>query len=232
MLPRVHNAWVRWCGHQCAQFVVGATMPKFVVVGVAVPEFVDVCGGIELLLDAFSSLALAVALSNIVWCFLGRHAGTNSTGCLFSSRQWQRIALAGGFTVSFVEYTNKEKYYQGLMDSFLGLSLKLLVRLLVRWTLRSRTTERTRVIVLGHMTQWGHCKWSYDSMTVVSVPPETNGIGKWPQSLCNEQRPASQSTFSWLLVEASGFLPENPCQDSILLVANPVSVHKERISHT
>ena len=41
-------------------------MPKFVVVGVAMPEFVDVCGGIELLLGAFSSLALAVALSNIV----------------------------------------------------------------------------------------------------------------------------------------------------------------------
>ena len=43
-------------------------MPKFDVVGVTIPEFVDVCGGIELLLDAFSSLALAVAvaLSNIV----------------------------------------------------------------------------------------------------------------------------------------------------------------------
>ena len=49
------------------------------------------------------------------------------------------------------------------MDSFLGLSLKLLVRLLVRWTLRSMTPEGPGslywviwlkwVIEMGHMTQ-------------------------------------------------------------------------------
>ena len=122
------------------------------------------------------------------------------------------------------------------MDFFLGLSLKLLVRLLVRWTLRSRTTERTRVIVLGHMTQWGHCNRSYDSMSVVSVPPETDRIGKWPQSLCNEQRPASgkhvsKSDFNcdgqnhFLVIVSRGvrLSRKKPGWESILLVTNPCS---------
>ena len=172
-------------------------MPEFVDVGINVPNFLWVRQCQSLLLCVWlcrSSLMCAVALSFCWMLFLLWHW------------QWHCLILSDAFLVgtlaltlqvvsfrhdingnallwlldspSLSQNTNKEKYYRGLMDSFLGLPLKLLVRLLVRWTLRSRTTERTRVIVLGHMTQWGHCNRSYDSMSVVSVPPETDGIGK------------------------------------------------------
>jgi len=72
----------------------------------------------------------------------------------------------------------------------------VMIKLLVRWTLRSRTTEGPGVIVLGHMTQLGHCNGSYDSMTVVSVPPETKWAWEMTQSLCNEQRRASGKNVS------------------------------------
>ena len=72
----------------------------------------------------------------------------------------------------------------------------MMIKLLVRWTLRSRTTEGPGVIVLGHMTQLRHCNGSYDSMTVVSVPPETKWAWEMTQSLCNEQRRASGKNVS------------------------------------
>jgi len=120
------------------------------------------------------------------------------------------------------------------MDSFLGLPLKLLVRLLVRWTLRSRTTEGpgslywviwlNGVIILGHMTQW----LSYQ------YPLRQNGLGKWLSHYATSNggqvvrmlvRVISivmvKITFSWLLAEASGFLAKNPGWESILLVTNP-----------
>ena len=42
----------------------------------------------------------------------------------------------------------------------------------------------------------GHCIGSYDSMTVVSVPPETKWAWEMTQSLCNEQRRASGKNVS------------------------------------
>jgi len=62
--------------------------------------------------------------------------------------------------------------------------------------IKIQDTGRTRVIVLGHMAQWGHCNRSYDSMSVVSVPPETKWAWEMTQSLCNEQRRASGKNVS------------------------------------
>jgi len=110
------------------------------------------------------------------------------------------------------------------MDSFLGLPLKLLVRLLVRWTLRSRTTERTRVIVLGHMTQWLLFQYPLRQMGLgndLSHYATSNGRQVVSMLVRVISIVMVKSTFSWLLVEASGFLAKKPGWESILLVTNP-----------
>jgi len=90
--------------------------------------------------------------------------------------------------------------------------------------IKIQDTGRTRVIVLGHMTQW----LSYQ------YPLRQNGLGKWLSHYATSNggqvvrmlvRVISivmvKITFSWLLVEASGFLAKNHGWESILLVTNP-----------
>ena len=107
-----------------------------------------------------------------------------------------------------------------------------------------KTDSKTDIKIKDNGKDKGHCIRSYDSIGSLQRVIWLNDChistawDKWDsemtRSLCNNQRPSLvsmlvrvisivivKSAFSWLLVEASGFLPKNQGWALILTLTNP-----------